>query len=43
MNVFQTGIVLSEWVEELPLFNPDAPGVSLSTKEMLELKYYKVI
>jgi hypothetical protein len=43
MNVFQTGIILSEWVEELPLFNPDAAGVSLRTKEMRELKYYKVM
>ena len=43
MNVFQTGIILSEWVQELPLFNPDAAGVSLSSKEMLELKYYKVL
>jgi hypothetical protein len=39
----QTGIILSEWVQELPLFNPDAAGVSLSSKEMLELKYYKVL
>jgi hypothetical protein len=43
MNVFQTGIIPSEWVQELPVFNPDAAGVSLSTKEMLELKYYKVM
>ena len=43
INVFQTGITLSEWVQELPLFNPDAAGISLSSKEMLELKYYKVM
>lgn len=39
----QTGIILSEWVQELPPFNPDAAGVALSTKEMLEVKQYKVI
>jgi len=43
MSVFQTGIILSEWVQELPLFNPDAAGISLSSKEMLEIKYYKVL
>jgi hypothetical protein len=43
INVLQTGIVLSEWVHELPHFNPDAAGVSLSSKEMLEIKYYKVL
>jgi len=43
INVFQTGIILSQWVQELPLFNPDAAGVSLSSKEMLEIKYYAVL
>jgi hypothetical protein len=43
INIFQTGIILSEWVRELPLFNPDAAGVSLSSKEMLEIKYYGVL
>jgi hypothetical protein len=43
MNVFQTGILLSEWVQELSPFNPDAAGIVLSTKEMLELKHYTVI
>jgi hypothetical protein len=43
MNVFQTGIILSEWVQEQPPFNPDAAGVSLSSKEMREVKYYKVL
>ncbi|GFG34682.1 hypothetical protein Cfor_10909 [Coptotermes formosanus] len=39
----QTGIVLSEWVQELPPFNPDAAGITLSAKAMLEVKQYKVI
>jgi hypothetical protein len=43
INVFQTGIILSEWVREMPPFNPDAAGVSLSSKEMLEIKYYIVL
>jgi hypothetical protein len=41
--VLQTGIVLSEWVQELPPFNPDAAGITLSAKAMLEVKQYKVI
>jgi hypothetical protein len=43
MNEFQTGIILSEWVQELPPYNPDVAGITLSAEEMLELKHYRVI
>ncbi|KDR10605.1 uncharacterized protein LOC110837842 [Zootermopsis nevadensis] len=42
-SYLQTGIVLSEWVQELPLYNPDAAGITMSAEEMQELKHYRVI
>jgi hypothetical protein len=41
--VFQTGITLSEWVQELPPYNPDAAGITMSAEEMLEVKQYQVM
>ncbi|PNF14742.1 hypothetical protein B7P43_G08354 [Cryptotermes secundus] len=39
----QTGIILSEWVQELPSYNPDAAGITLSADEMLEVKQYQIM
>jgi hypothetical protein len=30
-------------VQELPPYNPDAAGITLSAEEMLELKHYQVM
>jgi hypothetical protein len=30
-------------VQELPLYNPDAAGITLNAEEMKELKLYQVI
>lgn len=42
-SCLQTGIILSEWVKELPPYNLDAAGITLSAEEMLEVKQYQVM